>query len=162
MVFISGCIVSALVAYVLLCAFLRYRQMHTMEARFQTSRGAMTLLQAYEIQKWLGEQEFPATFSASIFFALFKVGIRLPPARRPPQLTKADVRRPVNLPAPRGDRPDRRLRHPPSGDNLKARSRHERAADQHGHRPARLPTGHPGRRTHPVPPRRIPKARTDL
>ncbi|KAK0716192.1 hypothetical protein B0H67DRAFT_582565 [Lasiosphaeris hirsuta] len=34
----------------------------------------MILLQAYEIQKWLGEQEIPATFSASIFFALFKVG----------------------------------------------------------------------------------------
>ncbi|KAK0710208.1 hypothetical protein B0T26DRAFT_755306 [Lasiosphaeria miniovina] len=36
----------------------------------------MSLIQAYEIQKWLGEQEFPATFSASIFFALFKIASR--------------------------------------------------------------------------------------
>ncbi|KAK0703095.1 hypothetical protein B0T26DRAFT_729815 [Lasiosphaeria miniovina] len=70
--FIDGYTVSALVAYVALCALLRYRQKHAIEAKFRMSLGDMTLLQAYEIQKWLGEQEFPATFSASIFFALFK------------------------------------------------------------------------------------------
>ena len=67
MVFIDGYTVSVLVvAYVVFCALLRYRQKHAIEAKFQMSLGDMTLLQAYEIQKWLGEQEFPATFSASI------------------------------------------------------------------------------------------------
>jgi hypothetical protein len=75
MAFIDGYTVSALVAaYVVLCALLRHRQKHAIEAKFQTSLGDMTLLEAFEIQKWLGEQEFPAVFSASIFFSLFKVG----------------------------------------------------------------------------------------
>ena len=69
------CIASVLAAYVLLCALLRYRQKRAIEARFHSAIVAnnLSLLQAYEIQKWLSEQEFPATFSASIFFALFKV-----------------------------------------------------------------------------------------
>ncbi|KAI1780887.1 hypothetical protein F4818DRAFT_451179 [Hypoxylon cercidicola] len=62
--------------YIFLCAILRNRQLLTMEGRFKfrdrASLGTMTVEDAYTIQKWLAEQEFPRVFSAAIFFALFK------------------------------------------------------------------------------------------
>ena len=64
-------------AYMLLCTTLRHHQRMAMEKKFdfptRASLANMTLDQAYAIQKWLAEQEFPTTFSASLFFALFKV-----------------------------------------------------------------------------------------
>ncbi|KAK0726046.1 hypothetical protein B0H67DRAFT_145982 [Lasiosphaeris hirsuta] len=75
-------VASVLAAYVLLCALLRYGQKRAIEAKFhfptRASLANMSLMQTYEIQKWLGELEFPATFSTSILFALFKVRARVP------------------------------------------------------------------------------------
>ncbi|KAK3368823.1 hypothetical protein B0T24DRAFT_595631 [Lasiosphaeria ovina] len=67
---------SALALYALLCALLRHRQQRAMESAHpfptRASLASMTHVQAYEIHKWLGEQEFPSVFAGSIFFALFK------------------------------------------------------------------------------------------
>lgn len=70
-------ITSLLLAYLLLVRFLRYRRR---DALLRTSRyktrgdyGSMTLDDAHKLQLSLAEQEFPRTFSTSIFFALFKV-----------------------------------------------------------------------------------------
>ncbi|KAI1120353.1 hypothetical protein F5Y10DRAFT_258617 [Nemania abortiva] len=64
------------IIYATLCTTLRFRQMRAVADRFDYSTRAslsyMTVDDAYQIQKWLGEQEFPKVFSASIFFALFK------------------------------------------------------------------------------------------
>ncbi|KAI1405099.1 hypothetical protein F4819DRAFT_444865 [Hypoxylon fuscum] len=69
-------IAVAVVTYVFLCALLRNRQRLAMEKRFKfRSRASlvnMTVEDAYIIQTWLAEQEFPHVFSAAIFFALFK------------------------------------------------------------------------------------------
>ncbi|KAI1738168.1 hypothetical protein F4680DRAFT_426312 [Xylaria scruposa] len=73
---IGGIGVLIIVLYAILCATLRFRQMRAIADKFgYTTRASfanMTVDDAYQIQKWLAEQEFPKVFSASIFFALFK------------------------------------------------------------------------------------------
>ncbi|KAI0175858.1 hypothetical protein GGR52DRAFT_538475 [Hypoxylon sp. FL1284] len=67
---------TAAATYIFLCAILRDRQRLVMERRFKfrdrASFATMTVQDAYTIQTWLAEQEFPQVFSAAIFFALFK------------------------------------------------------------------------------------------
>ncbi|KAI3322672.1 hypothetical protein HD806DRAFT_544693 [Xylariaceae sp. AK1471] len=69
-------ILTAVVGYLLLCATLRNSQKRMMETKFnfnnRQSLAQMTLKEAHAIQTWLAEQQFPSTFSASLFFALFK------------------------------------------------------------------------------------------
>ncbi|KAI8629833.1 hypothetical protein F5Y19DRAFT_484749 [Xylariaceae sp. FL1651] len=64
------------IVYVAVCTTLRFWQMGAMQKRFGYSSRAsfsrMTVDDAYQIQTWLAEQEFPKVFSASVFFALFK------------------------------------------------------------------------------------------
>ncbi|KAK3318089.1 hypothetical protein B0H66DRAFT_478055 [Apodospora peruviana] len=68
--------VVGLSTYIFLCSSTRHYQRRAMERRFgfktRTTLANMTLKEAYAIQTWLAEQEFPSVFSASIFFALFK------------------------------------------------------------------------------------------
>jgi hypothetical protein len=70
-------ILTTVIGYLLLCTTLRNRQKRTMETKFKfngrESLSQMTLQEAHAIQTWLAEQQFPSTFSASLFFALFKV-----------------------------------------------------------------------------------------
>ncbi|KAL6708922.1 hypothetical protein ACN47E_002329 [Coniothyrium glycines] len=68
---------SALLAcYAGLCVSQRDKQRRAIEADFHRRRGpslaSMTLEDAWKIQKWLAEQEFPKTLSTGVFFALFK------------------------------------------------------------------------------------------
>ncbi|ROV88637.1 hypothetical protein VMCG_10311 [Cytospora schulzeri] len=70
-------LIATVMSYVLLCTSLRNRQRIAMQARFaqfstDASLSKMTVSQAHAIQTWLAEQEFPLTFSAALFFALFK------------------------------------------------------------------------------------------
>ncbi|KAI0840346.1 hypothetical protein F5Y06DRAFT_308682, partial [Hypoxylon sp. FL0890] len=69
-------VTTIVLAYVFLCAILRHRHRLAMEKRFnfpnRASLARMTVEDAYVIQTWLAEQEFPHVFSAAIFFALFK------------------------------------------------------------------------------------------
>ncbi|KAI8630331.1 hypothetical protein F5Y19DRAFT_484207 [Xylariaceae sp. FL1651] len=69
-------ILTAVVGYLLLCTTLRNSQKRTVEKQFnyndRASLARMTLKDAHAIQTWLAEQQFPSTFSASLFFALFK------------------------------------------------------------------------------------------
>lgn len=73
----AGIVVLAIILYVSLCTTLRSRQMRAIRSKFgYTTRASfanMTVDDAYQIQRWLAEQEFPKVFSASVFFALFKV-----------------------------------------------------------------------------------------
>lgn len=68
---------AALVLYAALCRSQRHKQRHAIEADYYQRRGpslaAMTLEDAWKIQTWLAEQEFPRTLSTATFFALFKV-----------------------------------------------------------------------------------------
>ncbi|KAF2091255.1 hypothetical protein K490DRAFT_54148 [Saccharata proteae CBS 121410] len=68
--------IPALVCYVFVCRSLRFRQRDEMQKKYgfhtRESLSKMTLTEAWEIQKWLGEQEFPKIISTSLFFALFK------------------------------------------------------------------------------------------
>lgn len=72
----AGIVVLAIILYVSLCTTLRSRQMRAIRSKFgYTTRASfanMTVDDAYQIQRWLAEQEFPKVFSASVFFALFK------------------------------------------------------------------------------------------
>ncbi|KAI1111088.1 hypothetical protein F5Y14DRAFT_454373 [Nemania sp. NC0429] len=73
----SGSIVAlAIVLYAGVCTTLRSRQMRAMKSKFgYTTRASfanMTVDDAYQIQLWIAEQEFPQAFGASIFFSLFK------------------------------------------------------------------------------------------
>ncbi|KAI1272454.1 hypothetical protein F5Y07DRAFT_302274 [Xylaria sp. FL0933] len=69
-------ILTAIFGYVLFCTTLRNRQKRAIERKFnfknRASLAKMTLKDAYAIQTWLAEQQFPSVFSAAIFFALFK------------------------------------------------------------------------------------------
>lgn len=59
--------------------------MQTRFAEFsrEGSLSKMSVSQAHVIQTWLAEQEFPLTFSAALFFALFKTStVRVPPPRK--------------------------------------------------------------------------------
>ncbi|KAI0479885.1 hypothetical protein F4859DRAFT_530029 [Xylaria cf. heliscus] len=68
--------VLVVIIYATLCTTLRFRQMRAIAKQFgyttRESFAGMTVDDAYKIQKWLAEQEFPKVFSASVFFALFK------------------------------------------------------------------------------------------
>jgi hypothetical protein len=70
---------GALLIYAGVCTSLRHKQRHAMEAEYHSRRGpslsSMTLEDAWKIQKWLAEQEFPKTLSTGVFFALFKVSL---------------------------------------------------------------------------------------
>lgn len=70
-------ILTAVAGYIILCTTFRNSQKRAVEAAFdfngQSSLANMTLKDAYAIQTWLAEQQFPSTFSAALFFALFKV-----------------------------------------------------------------------------------------
>ncbi|KAI0552353.1 hypothetical protein F4679DRAFT_87026 [Xylaria curta] len=72
----GGLGILVVILYAILCTTLRFRQMRAIADKFgYTTRASfsnMTVNDAYQIQKWLAEQEFPKVFSASIFFALFK------------------------------------------------------------------------------------------
>ncbi|KAI0855322.1 hypothetical protein F4860DRAFT_496775 [Xylaria cubensis] len=72
----TGGISVLVILYVILCTTLRFRQMRAIAKKFgyntRASFANMTVDDAYQIQKWLAEQEFPKVFSASVFFALFK------------------------------------------------------------------------------------------
>ncbi|KAI0976959.1 hypothetical protein F4678DRAFT_415115 [Xylaria arbuscula] len=64
------------ILYVIICTNLRSWQSRAIASKFgyttRASFASMTVDDAYQIQKWLAEQEFPKVFSASVFFALFK------------------------------------------------------------------------------------------
>jgi hypothetical protein len=68
---------GAFVLYAGLCSARRHEQRCAIEVDFHRRRGpllsSMTLEDAWKIQKWLAEQEFPKTLSTAVFFALFKV-----------------------------------------------------------------------------------------
>jgi hypothetical protein len=70
-------LLTALVTYVVVCTVLRNSQKRSMEKqhnfRDRAALTGMTLKDAHAIQTWLAEQQFPGTFSAALFFALFKV-----------------------------------------------------------------------------------------
>ena len=81
------CLAVAVLSYILLCTHLRHRQRLAMQARFaqfntDESLSKMSVSQAHIIQTWLAEQEFPLTFSAALFFALFKVSTARVPLSR--------------------------------------------------------------------------------
>ncbi|KAK5629002.1 hypothetical protein RRF57_004717 [Xylaria bambusicola] len=67
---------TAMVGYVVICTTLRHSQKRAIQQKFnfrdRSSLAKMTLEDAYAIQTWLAEQQFPSVFSAAIFFALFK------------------------------------------------------------------------------------------
>lgn len=67
----------AFVLYAGICRSQRHKQRIAIETDFHDRRGSflasMTLEDAWKIQKWLAEQEFPKTLSTATFFALFKV-----------------------------------------------------------------------------------------
>ena len=73
---------GALLIYAGVCHSLRHKQRHAIEKDYHSRRGpslsAMTLEDAWKIQKWLAEQEFPKTLSTAVFFALFKVRLAHP------------------------------------------------------------------------------------
>ncbi|KAI3325253.1 hypothetical protein HD806DRAFT_470202 [Xylariaceae sp. AK1471] len=73
---VGGIGILVIILYAILCITLRFRQMRAIADKFgyttRTSFARMTVDDAYQIQRWLGEQEFPKVFSASVFFALFK------------------------------------------------------------------------------------------
>lgn len=68
----------AATAYLATCARLRYRLSHRIAKMHgyldRKSFAKMTANEAHVVLTILAEQEFPSTFSASVFFALFKVG----------------------------------------------------------------------------------------
>lgn len=70
-------IAAALLGYVGLVERLRFRRRGSLASKYsycnRHSFARMTLEDAFEIQLPLAELEFPTIFSASIFFALFKV-----------------------------------------------------------------------------------------
>ncbi|KAI0448426.1 hypothetical protein F5B21DRAFT_518916 [Xylaria acuta] len=72
----GGIGVLVIILYVILCTALRFRQMRAMTNQFgyttRASFAGMTVDDAYQIRKWLAEQEFPKVFSAPVFFALFR------------------------------------------------------------------------------------------
>src|SRR5438046_393304 len=67
-----------LLAYLVVVRLLRYKRMKDMHKKFnyptRASFSKMTLDDAHAIHLYLATLEFPQTFSASVFFALFKVG----------------------------------------------------------------------------------------
>jgi len=67
----------AATAYLATCARLRYSLSHRIANRHgyldRDSFSKMTSNDAHAVLTILAEQEFPSTFSASVFFALFKV-----------------------------------------------------------------------------------------
>ncbi|KAI1748138.1 hypothetical protein F4782DRAFT_518320 [Xylaria castorea] len=73
---VGGIGVLVVILYAILCTTLRFRQTRAIANKFgyttRASFASMTVDDAYQIQKWLAEQEFPKVFSASVFFALFK------------------------------------------------------------------------------------------
>ncbi|KAI0098734.1 hypothetical protein GGR51DRAFT_537277 [Nemania sp. FL0031] len=72
----NSIILLVFILYVTLCTALRFRKMRSVANNFgystRASLARMTVDDAYQIQRWLAEQEFPKVFSASVFFALFK------------------------------------------------------------------------------------------
>lgn len=130
----------------------------------------MTLSEAYVIQTWLAEQEFPGIFSASIFFALFKVSvspgiIQVPARTKSLQMLKiilhaVDIRHPVRIPVARRYGAVRKTgRH---SNHVKTGSRHQRLAHQHDRPAARVKAGDRGCCTHQLPPWQLPKGGEDL
>jgi hypothetical protein len=72
-------LILAFVGYAGVCISQRHRQRRAVEADYHHRRGSslssMSFEDAWAIQKWLAEQEFPKTLSTAVFFALFKVWI---------------------------------------------------------------------------------------
>lgn len=70
-------LIGALLVYAGVCRAQRYKQCRSIEADYHRRRGSslssMDFGDAWKIQKWLAEQEFPKTLSTGVFFALFKV-----------------------------------------------------------------------------------------
>ncbi|CAE6999693.1 hypothetical protein P3342_001071 [Pyrenophora teres f. teres] len=70
------CIFTVIILYCLLVRYLRYKRRdrtpHTLHYPDRPSWARITLQDAHSIQLTLAEQEFPTTFSLSIFFSLFK------------------------------------------------------------------------------------------
>lgn len=70
-------VIAAVVSYLLLVRFLRYRRRDDFQKRYpyktREEMASMSLSDAAAIIRELSEQEFPTIFYTSISFALFKV-----------------------------------------------------------------------------------------
>jgi hypothetical protein len=64
------------ITYLVLVRIVRYKRRGSVASKYGGSTGrplaSMTLAEAFAIQRYLTELEFPHTFSTSVFFALFK------------------------------------------------------------------------------------------
>lgn len=93
-------LVIAFVLYAGLCRAQRYKQRDAIATEFHLRRGplltGMTLEDAWKIQKWLAEQEFPKTLSTATFFALFKVRCLTGFCSHATLLTPIDIRHSIN------------------------------------------------------------------
>ena len=95
-------LVALFVLYSGVCRVRRLHQRNNIEADYYRRRGSslssMTFEDAWKIQKWLAEQEFPKTLSTAVFFALFKVWTSFAPSiYSRHMLIIADLRHSFNL-----------------------------------------------------------------
>lgn len=75
----NGSLLMLFAGYLIIVRFSRYRRRDSVARQYgyfgRQSFASMTLEDAHAIQLALAELEFPRVFSASVFFALFKVGL---------------------------------------------------------------------------------------
>lgn len=68
---------ALLVGYITLVRLVRFRRMRAVFDKYghrgRLTWSQMSIRDAYEIQRALGQEEFPTVFAYSIIFALFKV-----------------------------------------------------------------------------------------
>jgi hypothetical protein len=83
-------LIAFIVVYLSVVRLLRYQGVKATHGRYHrytidaNAMGRLPLQDAFDIQLRLVQVEFPTTFSVSVFFALFKVGVGIPPFGRRP------------------------------------------------------------------------------